>query len=151
MLPSYNSNLRKYPSLDTIGVPREYHWIPRKFKPFNRQNFHQTKNQCIVSLRWSVSWTDTRLAELSTSLRQLCRLHADYKPESEHYQSFNAIKKELYTKIVLPYYDPASHTTLQTDSFNKGLRAILIQNETPIYFASRAISPTECNYKNLEC
>ena len=26
-----------------------------------------------------------RLAELSTSLRQLCRLHADYKPESEHY------------------------------------------------------------------
>ena len=26
-----------------------------------------------------------RLAELSTSLRQLCRLHAHYKPESEHY------------------------------------------------------------------
>ena len=37
-------NLRKYPSLDPIGVPREYHQIPRKFKPFNRWNFHQTKN-----------------------------------------------------------------------------------------------------------
>ena len=88
--------------------------------------------------------------ELSTSLRQLCRLHADYKPESEHYQSFNAIKKELSTKIVLPYYDPASHTTHQTNSFKKGLRAVLIQNGTPIYFASRTISPTESNYQSLE-
>ena len=92
-----------------------------------------------------------RLVELSTSLRQLCRLHADYKQESEHYQSFNAIKKELSTKIVIPYYDPASHTTLQTDSSKKGLRAIFIQNGTPIYFASRAISPTESSYQNLEC
>ena len=60
-----------------------------------------------------------QLTELSTSLRQLCRLHADYKPELEHYQSFNIIKKELSTKIVLPYYDPTSHTTLQTDSSKK--------------------------------
>ena len=40
-----------------------------------------------------------RLKELSTSLRQLCRLHADYKPKLEHYQSFNTIKKELSTKL----------------------------------------------------
>ena len=51
-----------------------------------------------------------QLAELSTSLRQLCRLHADYKPELENHHSFNAIKNELSTKIVLPYYDPTSHT-----------------------------------------
>ena len=80
----------------------------------------------------------------------MCRLQVDYKPELEHYQSFNAIKKKLSTKIVLPHYDPASHTTLQTDSSKKGLRAVLIQNGTPIYFASRAISPTESNYQNLE-
>ena len=67
-----------------------------------------------------------------------------------HYQSFNTIKKELSTKIVLPYYDPTSHSTLQTDSSKKGLRAVLIQNGTPIYFGSRAISPTESNYQNLE-
>ena len=91
-----------------------------------------------------------RLVELSIS-RQLCRLHAGYKPESEHYQSFNSIKKELSTKIVLPYYDPASCTTLQTDSSKKGLGAIPIQNGTPIYFASRAISATESNYQNPEC
>ena len=52
--------------------------------------------------------------------------------------------------IVLPHYNPTSHTTLQTGSSKKGLRAVLIQNGTPIYFASRAISTTEANYQNLE-
>ena len=91
-----------------------------------------------------------RLAELSTTLRELCRIHADYNPKSEHHKSFNAIKRELSTNIVLPYYDPTSHTTLQTDSTKKGLGAVFIQNGTPIYFTSRAISTTETNYQNLK-
>ena len=49
-----------------------------------------------------------QLAELSTSLRELCRIHANYRPKSDHHQSFDAIKKELSTNIVLPYYDPTS-------------------------------------------
>ena len=52
--------------------------------------------------------------------------------------------------FILSYYDPTSHTTLQTDSSKKGLRAVLIQNGTPIYFASRAVLTTEANYQNLE-
>ena len=52
--------------------------------------------------------------------------------------------------IVLPYYNPTSHTTLQTDSSKKELRAALIQNGTPIYFVSRVILTTEANYQNLE-
>ena len=54
-----------------------------------------------------------QLAELSTALRELCRIHADYKPKSEHHKSFDAIKKELSTNIVLPCYNPTSHTTLE--------------------------------------
>ena len=91
-----------------------------------------------------------RLAELSTALRELCRINADYKPKSEHHKSFDAIKRELSTNIVLSYYDPTSHTTLQTDSSKKGLGAVLIQNDTPIYFTSRAILTTEANYQNLK-
>ena len=90
------------------------------------------------------------LAKLSTTLRELCRIHADYKPKSEHHKSFDAIKRELSTSIVLTYYNPTSHTTLQTDSSKKGLGAVLIQNGTPIYFMSRAISTTEANYQKLK-
>ena len=91
-----------------------------------------------------------RLAKLSTTLRELCRIHANYKPKSEHHKSLDAIKREFSTNIVLAYYDPTSHTTLQTDSSEKGLGAVLIQNGTPIYFVSRAISTTEANSQNLE-
>ena len=91
-----------------------------------------------------------QLAELSTSLRELCRIHADYKSNLEHHQSFDTIKKELSTNIVLSYYDPTSHTKLQTDSSKKGLGAVLIQNGIPIYFASRAISTMESNHQNLK-
>ena len=81
-----------------------------------------SNKELMQSFLWMVNFLNRyspRLVELSTPLRQLCRSHADYKPELEHYQSFNAIKKELSSKIVLPYYDPASHTTLQTDSSKK--------------------------------
>ena len=91
-----------------------------------------------------------RLAKLSTTLRELCRIHEDYKPKSEHHKCFNAIKRELSMNIVLPYYNPTSHTTLQTDSSKKGLGTVLIQNGTPIYFESRAILTTETNYQNLK-
>ena len=66
------------------------------------------------------------------------------------YESFNAIKRELSRTLVLPYYDPTSHTTLQTNSPKRRLGAVLIQNGTPIYFASRVISTTETNYQNLK-
>ena len=126
---------------------------PKKIQAIQQMEFPPDKGsmQSFLGMVNFLNRYSPRLTELSTSLRQLYRLHADYKPESEHYQSFNAIKKELSNKIVLQHSGPASHTKLQTDSFKKGLRAILIQNGTPIYFASRAISATESNYQNLEC
>ena len=90
-----------------------------------------------------------RLAELSTTLRELCRIQADYKPKSEHHESFDAILRELSMNIVLPYYHPTSHTSFKTDSSKKGLRAVLIQSSSPIYFTSRAILTTETSYQNL--
>ena len=90
------------------------------------------------------------ISHTSTSLRELCRIQTEYKLKSEHHKFFDAIKRELSTNTVIPYYNPTSHTTLQTDSSKKGLGAVLIQNHTPVYFARRAILTTEANYQNLE-
>ena len=59
-------------------------------------------------------------------------------------------REKFLQNIILPYYNPTSHTTLQTNSSKKGFGAVLIQNGTPIYFVSRAISNTEANYQNLK-
>ena len=125
---------------------------PKKIQAIKQMVFPPDKEsmQSFLGMVNFLNRYSPQLAELSTSLRELCRIHTDYKPKSEHHQSFDAIKKELSTNIVLPYYDPTSHTTLQTDSSKKGLRAVLIQNGIPIYFASKAISTTESNYQNLK-
>ena len=39
---------------------------------------------------------------------------------------------------------------LQTDASKKGLGAVLLQNSTPVMFASRALTRSERNYQNLE-
>ena len=103
---------------------------PKKIQAIQQMVFPPDKEsmQSFLGMVNFLNQYSPRLMELSTPVTQLCRLHVDYKPELEHYQSFNIIKKELSNKIVLPYYDPTSHITLQTDSSKKGLRAVLIQN-----------------------
>ena len=125
---------------------------PKKIQAIKQMVFSPDKEsmQSFLGMVNFLNRYSPQLAELSTSPRELCQIHADYKPKSEHYQTFDVIKKELSTNIVLPYHDPTSHTTLQSDSFKKGLQAVLIQNGIPIYFASRAISTMESNYQNLE-
>ena len=50
----------------------------------------------------------------------------------------------------LLYFDVNAETTLQIDVSKKGLGACLIQEGKVIYYASRALTKTEQNYKNLE-
>ena len=59
----------------------------------------------------------------------------------------NAINKK---KIILPYFDRHKETILQTDASKKGFGAVILQEEQPIYYASRAVTSAEKNYQNLE-
>ena len=51
---------------------------------------------------------------------------------------------------VLPYFDVNAETTLQMDASKKGLGACLLQKGKVIFYASRALTKTKQNYKNLE-
>ena len=65
-------------------------------------------------------------------------------------QLFDAIKEEFKKKIILPYFDRNKETILQTDASKKGFGAVNLQEEQPIYYASRALTSAEKNYQNLE-
>ena len=61
------------------------------------------------------------------------------------------ITKEEISKIVtLPYFNPNSSITLQTDASKKGLGTVLLQNSKPVMFVSRALTGNERKYQNLE-
>ena len=61
----------------------------------------------------------------------------------EHDGAFQLIKREIATAPILAYYNPKKPTVLQTDASSKGLGACLLQNQKPVYFASKALSETQ--------
>ena len=64
--------------------------------------------------------------------------------------AFQCCKDEISKNITLSYYNPKTSMILLTDTSKKGLGAVLLQNSTPVMFASRALTGSERNYQNLE-
>ena len=91
-----------------------------------------------------------RLAELCSPLRKLILRDSHYSPGDTEHAAFNTIKAEFKQKIILPYFDRNKETILQTDASKKGFGAVILQEEQPIYYASRALTSAEKNYQNLE-
>ena len=60
------------------------------------------------------------------------------------------MKKEIASATVLAYYNPKKQTTLQTDASIRGLRACLLQDPNPVYFASKAFTDAQKGYVAIE-
>ena len=68
----------------------------------------------------------------------------------EHDESFKLIKRKIVNAQILAYYNPRKSTVLQTDLSIKGLGACLLQDERPIYFASKALTEAQRGYVAIE-
>ena len=90
------------------------------------------------------------LAELSEPLRQNCRQNVEFELTESVHVAFSRTKEEISKNVTLPYFNPKSATTLQTDASKKGLGAVILQNSKPVMFVSRALTGSERNYQNLE-
>ena len=86
------------------------------------------------------------LAELSEPLRQ----NMEFELTESVCVAFSRTKEEISKDVTLPYFNPASATTLQTDASKKGLGAVILQNSKPVMFMSSALTGSERNYQNLE-
>ena len=64
--------------------------------------------------------------------------------------TFSRTKEVISKNVTLPYFNPGSETTLQTDASKKGLGAVILQDSRPVMFTSRAFTGSERNYQNLE-
>ena len=68
----------------------------------------------------------------------------------EHRAAFTQLKQEFTTEITLPYFDRNKYTTLHMDALKKGFGTVILQDNKPIYFASRSLTAAEKNYQNWE-
>ena len=107
----------------------------------------------IRRLQGTVTYLAKFLPRLSTVLEPLRRLThqgEQWQWTEEQDKAMSELKKLVTTAPVLAYYDPAKELTIQCDASSTGLGAVLLQDEHPLAYASRALSDTETGYAQIE-
>ena len=91
-----------------------------------------------------------RLSELAEPSGELSRIKMPFNWEPEHQEAFSQMKREIVRAAILTYYNPGTETVLQTDASTKGLGICLLQEQRPIYFASKALTEAQRGYLAIE-
>ena len=91
-----------------------------------------------------------KLAEVVAPLRRLCNRDAKWHWGNEQRESFGRARSLVAQSMSLAFFDPAMATEIECDAGQYGLGAALIQNDQPVYFASRTMTPTETRYAQIE-
>jgi hypothetical protein len=91
-----------------------------------------------------------RLSEKLEPIRQLTCADVEWSWSAKHDAAFSAVKKMVTEAPVLAFYNPADELTIQCDSSQSGLGAVLMQNGRPIAYASRSLTDAETRYAQIE-
>ena len=90
------------------------------------------------------------VSEMSAPLRKLLKRNQPWEWATDQETALDAIKDALVNEPVLKYFDPKEQVTLQTDASQNGLGCALLQNDQPVAYASRSLTPAEKNYAQIE-
>ena len=91
-----------------------------------------------------------RLSELALPIRELEKYKVAFNWVPEQQVPFMLVKKEIAAAPILAYYDPKKSTVLETDANIDGLSTCLLQDEKPVYFASKALTEAQKGYVAIE-
>ena len=90
------------------------------------------------------------LADHTAPLRNLLKENVDFAWNPSHSKAFEKVKLLICTATTLAYYDTKKPVALHVDASSKGLGAALFQDNKPIAFASKALTPAKTRYANIE-
>ena len=91
-----------------------------------------------------------RLSEVMEPIRRLTRSNTEWEWTEVQDNSMKEIKRMVTEAPILAFYDPAKELVIECDASQKGLGAVLMQQGRPIAYASRALTPTETRYAQIE-
>lgn len=111
---------------------------------------NETELQHILGIMTYMSPFIPRLSEHTASMRDLLKKGNEFNWTSSHEKSFQRMKELITKEATLAYFDPTKKTTIQVDASSRGLGAAVLQEGKPIAFASKALTPAEQRYANIE-
>ena len=107
----------------------------------------------VLRLQGTVNYLARFLKDLSTvfePIRRLTKKDEEWNWAEEQDRAFEKIKNIVSAAPILKYYDAAKDLTIQCDASSTGLGATLLQDDHPLAYVSRALTPTERNYSQME-
>ena len=81
-----------------------------------------------------------RLSVIAEPIQELAKDKEPFNWGPEHQSALTQMKQEIVGAPILAYYNPKKQTVLQTDASIQGLGVCLLQEEKPVYFASKALT-----------
>ncbi|PFX34153.1 Transposon Tf2-9 polyprotein [Stylophora pistillata] len=86
----------------------------------------------------------------SAPLCQLLQKDVEWSCEQVEDDAFTSLKTSISSAPVLKFFEPKEPVTLSVDASSKGVGAVLLQNDRPAAYASKALTPSLENYAQME-
>ena len=102
---------------------------------------------CMISY---LAMFSPRLFEIVEPIRELEKDKVPFTWVPEHQAAFTSLKKVIASAPSLAYYNAKKLTTPQMHASIKGLKACLLQNSKPVYFASKTLIDAQKGYVVIE-
>lgn len=90
------------------------------------------------------------MSERTQPLRKLLEKGVVWDWQIEQTTAFGVLKTLLKSTPVLKFYDVNEEVTIQADASSYALGAVLLQNDHPVAYASKALSKSEQRYPQIE-
>ena len=93
--------------------------------------------------------------QLTHSMRLLLKKNALFQWTERHEANFQRLKESISSNTCLMYFDTSKPITLQVDASQVGLGGVLLLEDSqgrtrPVAYASKALTPCETRYANIE-
>ena len=100
-----------------------------------------------------VQYLSRFIPDLSAELQpitELTKKHKQFLWSNDCLKAFNNVKQKISTHGTLSFFDPKKQVTLQADSSQNGLGAVLLQDEKPIAYSSRSLTESQKRWAQIE-
>lgn len=125
---------------------------PKKVKAITTLAALSDKQE-LQSLLVTVNFMSTFTPNLTKKMylmRSLLKRDVHFVWTSDVQKELDTIKQDIANAVKLIHYDPSKPAVIETDASLKGLGAVLIEDGKPMRFLSKALTPPEANYSNIE-